>query len=84
MEQWKITEDNKKVMSAFMADFWNMVKASYEIPEDDNDHYWSTLVKWADALGNKYHADKTVMGIVLGYLDGQSNKATGRERNTTA
>ena len=80
-KEWEITEEHKKTMSAFMTDFWSMIKASYEIPEESDqaagDHYWSTLVKWADALGTKYNADRVIMGIILGYLDGQSNRSNG-------
>jgi len=79
-KKWQITDEHKATMSAFMSDFWSLIKASYEMPEnntDVEDHYWTTLVKWADALGTKYNADKVIMGIILGYLDGQSNKANG-------
>ena len=80
-DNWKITEEHKKTMSAFMTDFWDLIKASYEMPPEDDqaegDHYWSTLVKWADAMGTKYNADRVIMGIILGYLDGQSNRSNG-------
>ena len=80
---WEITEEHKKQMSLFMTDFWSLVKASYEMPPDEpkegSDHYWSTLVRWADALSRKYNGDPVINGIILGYLDGQSNKATGFE-----
>lgn len=81
MDEWKIKEEHKAVMSAFMADFWKLIKASYEMPPEEDraagDHYWATLVKWADALGTKYKSDRVIMGIILGYLDGQSNRANG-------
>ena len=79
---WEITEEHKKQMSLFMTDFWSLVKASYEMPDEpkeESDHYWSTLVRWADALSRKYNGDPVINGIILGYLDGQSNKATGFE-----
>lgn len=82
MGEWEINEDHKKVMSAFMSDFWTMVKKSYEMPEGDDkeqeDHYWSTLIKWADALGKKYDCDPVISGIIVGYLDGQSVKSNGQ------
>lgn len=78
---WEITEEHKQTVSLFMGDFWKLVKASYEMPLDDDkpasDHYWSTLVKWADALSKKYDGDPVMTGIILGYLDGQSNKSNG-------
>lgn len=66
-----------------MSDFWAMIKASYEAPpqEDEkaDDHYWTTLVKWSDALGKKYGCDPILCGIIMGYLDGQNHKANGIE-----
>ena len=80
---WEINEEHKKTMSAFMSDFWNMIKASYEMPAESDqtgtDHYWATLVKWADALMKKYDADPVINSMVLGYLDGQSNRSNGFE-----
>ena len=79
--KWEITEEHKQQMSEFMTDFWKVIKASYEMPQKDDksavDHYWATLVKWADALSKKYNGDPVINGIILGYLDGQSNKHTG-------
>lgn len=78
---WEIKEEHKKTMSGFMTDFWSLIKASYEMPPDSDkaasDHYWSTLVKWADALSKKYNGDTVITSIVLGYLDGQSKKSNG-------
>ena len=82
MGDWTIKEDHKQTMSAFMADFWAMVKESYEMPDGSDkameDHYWSTLVKWADALGKKYDCDPVISGMIVGYLDGQSVKSNGQ------
>lgn len=78
-EKWTISEEHKKQMSAFLSDFWALIKASYEFPADEDpghDHYWETLVKWNDALITKYKSDPVVAGIVIGYLDGQSRRAT--------
>lgn len=83
-EKWTITEEHKQVQSKFMTDFWQLIKASYEIPADtapDHDHYWSTLVKWCDALMKKYKGDPVINRIVAGYLDGQSDKACSRPAN---
>ena len=78
---WEITEEHKQTMSDFMTDFWKLVKATYEMPAESNksveDHYWSTLTRFADALSKKYDGDPVINGIILGYLDGQSSKATG-------
>ena len=80
---WDITEEHKETMSAFMSDFWKVIKASYEIPPEepkpDNDHYWVTLIKWSDALSKKYDGDPVINGIILGYLDGMSAKSKGFE-----
>lgn len=80
-EKWTIKDTHKQTMSSFMTDFWQMIKASYEIPADTDsgsDHYWSTLVKWCDALMKKYNSDPVINRIVAGYLDGQSDKACAR------
>lgn len=78
---WNITEEHKKTMSEFMKDFWSMIKASYEAPDGKDDsedeHYWSTLVKWADALGKKYDCDPVISAMIIGYIDGQSNRQNG-------
>lgn len=80
MGKWDIKEGHQKVMSSFMSDFWSMIKASYEMPEDEDvDHYWSTLVKWADALGKKYDCDPVISGMIIGYLDGQSIKSNNQK-----
>ena len=78
---WEISEEHKKQMSSFMTDFWNLVKATYEMPSDEkkeaSDHYWHTLVKWSNILSKKYAGDPVINGIIIGYLDGQSNKSNG-------
>ena len=78
---WEISEENKQMMSGFMTDFWKFIKASYEMPPDEpkaeNDHYWSTIVKWADALSKKYKGDPVINGIILGYIDGQNLRSKG-------
>ena len=76
---WTISEEHKETMSAFMSDFWKLIKASYEFPSDISplhDHYWNTLVKWSDALVRKYDSDPTIARIVIGYIDGQSDRST--------
>ncbi len=79
-EKWKITDEHKETVSKFMTDFWSLVKASYEAPDDEDkqasDHYWSTMMNWADALSKKYN-DVILNGIIIGYLDGQGCKANG-------
>jgi len=81
MADWGITEEHKKKMSAFMADFWSLIKASYEMPPDDDDstiqtnHYWKTLTDWVDALSRKYGGDLVINGILLGYMQGQNDKS---------
>ena len=80
---WEITEEHKQQMSGFMTDFWSLIKASYEMPSDEDkeasDHYWVTIAKWADALSKKYNGDTVMSCIILGYLDGQSKKSNGFE-----
>ena len=83
-EKWIISEEHKKMMSSFMSDMWKVIKASYEFPADDDpghDHYWSTLIKWADALGKKYDCDPVIRRMIIGYIDGQSIRATGRSED---
>ena len=82
--EWKISEEHKQTMSSFMTDYWQLIKASYEIPADtdpSHDHYWKTLVYWCDALMKKYNGDPVINRIVAGYLDGQSDKACCRPVN---
>lgn len=83
-EKWTISEEHKRQMSAFLSDFWSLIKASYEFPDDEDpghDHYWSTLIKWADALGKKYDCDPVIRRMIIGYIDGQSIRATGRSED---
>lgn len=87
MADWKITEEHKQKMSEFMADLWSLVKASYEMPPENDkdttelDHYWTTLCKWADALSTKYGGDPVINGMILGYMEGQSDKSVGIVQN---
>lgn len=77
-EKWTITDEHKQILSSFMADFWKLIKASYEFPNDmdpAHDHYWTTLIKWCDALMKKYNNDPTVCRIVMAYIDSQSDRA---------
>lgn len=71
---WGITEEHKAHLSAFFADFWNLIKASYEVPEvedPDSDLYWQSLIMHCDVLMKK-HDDPLVNRLVMGYLDTQS------------
>jgi hypothetical protein len=82
MEEWKISEEHKKLVSSIMTDLWALIKASYEIPDKDKDpdaadHYWSTLAKWGDALAKKYPGNQLVTNLVMAYLETQNNRATG-------
>ena len=81
-EMWTISDEHKETMSAFMADFWKLIKASYEFPSDISpvhDHYWNTMVKWCDALIRKYDCDPTITRMVMGYLDGRSKTAVSQK-----
>jgi hypothetical protein len=78
-EMWTISDEHKEIMSAFMTDFWKLIKASYEFPSDISpvhNHYWNTMVKWCDALIRKYDCNSTITRMVMGYLDGQSDRST--------
>jgi hypothetical protein len=79
-DKWIISEEHKQTMSEFMADFWKLIKASYEIPGDEaeEDHYWVTLIRWSDALMKKYKADPVIIRMIMGYIDGQSDRVTGK------
>lgn len=82
MGKWTISEEDRKRLSAFMQDFWSLIKASYVFPDKDADpagadHYWSTLAKWADALRKKYPDDHITANLIMAYLDTQSGLATG-------
>ena len=71
---WSITEEHKAHLSAFFADFWNLIKASYEVPEvedPDSDLYWQSLIEHCDVLMKK-HDDPLVNRLVMGFLDAQS------------
>lgn len=76
MTHWTITEDHRRSMSAFFTDFWALVKAAYEIPQEPqaNALYWRTLVLWSDALMKKYNSDPMMCGLVMAFIDGQSER----------
>lgn len=75
-EKWKVPID-KKPPDQFWTDFGKFVNASMIC--DDTDHYWQTLIHWADILMKRY--DNTIVNsIVMDYLDGQSRRATGGKR----
>ena len=74
--RWTITEQNKRIMSAFFTDFWALVKESYEIPQEPqaNALYWRTLILWCDKLMKKYNGDPVICRLVVSYIDGQSDR----------
>ena len=78
--QWTITEEHRQEMAAFFADFWQMIKASYEIPQEPkaNSLYWRTLVQWCDELMNKHGSDPTANRLVVAYLDAQADRDTAQ------
>lgn len=84
-ELWKVPEADRPP-EQFWTDFSKLVNASfnYEDSEDDSkhDHYWKTLIKWCNVLMDRYN-NHIVNMIVMGYLDGQSGRATGRRKDET-
>lgn len=84
-EKWKVPID-KKPPDQFWIDFSKFVNASMIC--DDTDHYWQTLIRWADVLMNRYN-NHVVNMMVMDYLDGQSRRSIENERkkdefNTTS
>lgn len=74
--QWTITEEHRQEMAAFFADFWQMIKASYEIPQEPqaNAEYWRTLITWSDELMKKYSCNPVISRLVISYIDAQTEK----------
>ena len=50
--RYQMSEAHKKNCSMFMADFWSLIKMTYE--REDTKQYWKELVLLADSLGKKY------------------------------
>lgn len=79
MSDWAITEKHKNEMHKFVLDLWQLMKNYYELPaEDQEDEYWEHLIKSSDALMRKYNDgyNSVVNKMVMGFLDGQSARAT--------
>ena len=74
-EKWKVPID-KKPPDKFWIDFSKFVNASMIF--DDTDHYWQTLIRWADVLMNRYN-NHVVNMMVMDYLDGQSRRSIENE-----
>jgi len=67
----------------FWTDFSKFVLASYNFDRSDNqadhDHYWDTLIKWADVLMKRYN-NELVTRVVIGWIDVQSKTAVSQKK----
>ena len=82
---WRVPDPDRPP-DQFWTDFSKFVNASMIF--DDTDHYWQTLIRWADVLMNRYN-NHVVNLMVMDYLDGQSRRSIENERkkdefNTTS
>ena len=49
---------------------------------DNSDYYWTTLVKWADALAKRYPGNDIVADLIMDYIDGQSKRDVERTKKS--
>ena len=67
-----------KEVYEFIKDFWKLIKASYEVRDDDQ--YWSDLTQYAVLLEKKYSSHGLVKKLLLAYLDYQEETWRTTER----
>ena len=79
-ESWKVP-DADRPPEQFWIDFGNFVMASMQ--QDDTDHYWETLIRWADVLGKRYPKNDVVAHLIIDYLDGQDKRSKQLSVNAT-
>ena len=77
---WRVP-DADRPPEQFWIDFGNFVMASMR--QDDTDHYWETLAKWADVLCKRYHGNDVVAHLIIDYLDGQDKRSKQLPGNAT-
>lgn len=63
-----ITEQQKKIYSAFMQELWGLVK-KYRNPEP-GDAYWNAMIKDCSALSDKYQGDEIITHLLMGLCEG--------------
>ena len=73
------TEISGKEVSAFMADFWKLLKDYYQIKPDNP--YWHNLTKAAAELGKKHRVTASPEGnqllfynLIMAFMDTQEGK----------
>lgn len=64
--------DPERPPAQFWTDFGNFVMASMQ--QEDTDHYWETLIRWANILGKRYPKNDVVAHLIVDYLDGQDRR----------
>lgn len=72
----QITEERKKMESAFMSEFWALRKAVAE-PED-NHEYCDKVIKWTQKIYETYGKDEYVKRLLLANVDDIEKKAKQR------
>lgn len=69
--RYQMSEAHKKNCSMFMADFWSLIKMTYE--REDTKQYWKELVLLADSLGKKYAGNPFALSMIMAYVDYHSS-----------
>ena len=77
---WRVP-DADRPPEQFWIDFGNFVMASMQ--QDDTDHYWETLIRWADVLSKRYPKNDVVAYLIIDYLDGQDKRSKQLSANAT-
>ena len=68
-----MSEDDKKNISPFMSDLWQLIKKYYTPDPDPGAPYWKELISEANALGKKHKGrlQWNLINAFLDYLDGK-------------
>ena len=68
-----MSEDDKKKISPFMSDLWQLIKKYYAPDPDPEAPYWQQLIAEANALGEKHKGrlQWNLINAFLDYLDGK-------------
>lgn len=75
-DSWKVPQEERPP-EQFWKDYGNFMMASYRFDSAD-DHYWETLINWANILMNRYN-NHIVNLVVMDYIDSQSSKSSKEE-----
>ena len=77
-----MSEDDKKKISPFMSDLWQLIKKYYTPTPDPDAPYWQEVINEASALGEKHKGrlQWNLINAFLDFLDGKEYEMRkGRE-----